>query len=68
MIDIKSNEGEINGTAYGNPAQLMVELSGIDTHVLLGIGNSVPKSVRKAVLKDFWKTIYECVVNEIENS
>lgn len=68
MIDIKSNEGELNGTAYGNPAQLMVELSGIATHVLLGIGNSVPESVRKAVLKDFWKTIYECVINEIENS
>lgn len=68
MIDIKSDEGEINGTAYGNPAQLMVELSGIATHVLLGIGNSVPESVRKVVLKDFWKTIYECVINEIENS
>ena len=68
MIDIKSNEGEINGTAYGNPAQLMVELSGIATHVLLGIGNSIPESKRQAMLKDVWNAIYECVLNEIENS
>ena len=68
MIDIKNNEGELNGTAYGNPIQLIAELSGIATHVLLGIGNSIPKSKRQAMLKDVWNAIYECVLNEIENS
>ena len=32
IIDIKINEGEINGTAYGNPAQLMVELERLLEH------------------------------------
>lgn len=65
MIDVKSNKGEIKGCAYGSPAQINAELSGIVEHVLLGLGNSIPEPIRKRALKMFLETIYDNALEEI---